>query len=65
MKAVIDWKDQGFGNRKGGCKIAIVRNNQEVHHVTPFGTAEHHEQKQTEVFAGKDNHFVKHYQAGD
>jgi hypothetical protein len=27
MKAIIDWKDQGHGNKKGGCKIAIMRHN--------------------------------------
>jgi hypothetical protein len=31
----------------------------------PFGTAEHHETKHTQVFAGKDNNFIKHYQHGD
>ena len=54
----VDWQDQGFGNRKGQLKLALMRNGQEIAGEHIFNeTAKHERESRHRLF--KDENLVK------
>ena len=58
IDCTITWKDQGWGNRKGGVKVALMRNHTTIAEFTfaVWGAAPH--AKQTQHCTLRDNQIV-------
>ena len=39
--AIITWKDQGWGNRKGACRVTLMRGTEAIKTFSMFGIAHH------------------------